>query len=579
MNTHKNIKNILIALLAGFICSCTDLTEELYDAVASDSYFNTRDDVIRAVVRPCEHAYWTVAQMYDLQENSADLIATYNREGDWLDSQIFQRQHYHTWTIDDHSINQAWFANFQGIMLCCASIDDLSRLSPVDFNCTNEEFDEWTAGLRTLRAWFYINLFDMYRNLPLAYSIDPEKVSKGQVPPQEMFNFIETELKEAMPLLPKKAGTGGNKIKQGQWNQGGAAALLVKLYLNAEKWIGTSKYTECADYAQKIVDGEYGPYEIADRWDAPYDWNNETCDEVIYAFTGSLTRAHHQYSNEMYWWSLPGRSPDYFGFKDWGMSNPKFALQPSLDIDGKLYNFELGMPVAKLKKYPEDYRLKLYRNLDGTSQREGMFLYGYLEYIEGGVQKRVKNPGQSYDLYIRDQVGLFRGTDPNTILEDKESNMNHGDHNSGWHLVKYPYYRTGDPGAIESDYALVRLAEVYYSLAECKFRSGDKEGAGKLLNAVRKRYYPAEKHNEYLYKPEGIVELTESELLDEWGREFLGEGRRRTDLIRWNKFCTGTWWDKQPDADNHTEIFPLSRKQLGANPDLKQNPGYDDIER
>lgn len=63
------------------------------------------------------------------------------------------------------------------------------------------------------------------------------------------------------------------------------------------------------------------------------------------------------------------------------------------------------------------------------------------------------------------------------------------------------------------------------------------------------------------------------------GREFLGEGRRRTDLIRWNKFCTGTWWDKKPDSDNHTEIFPLHRDILGANPNLKQNPGYDDIDR
>jgi hypothetical protein len=63
------------------------------------------------------------------------------------------------------------------------------------------------------------------------------------------------------------------------------------------------------------------------------------------------------------------------------------------------------------------------------------------------------------------------------------------------------------------------------------------------------------------------------------GREFLCEGRRRTDLVRFGKFCSGTWWDKQPDADNHTEIYPLHRNVLGANLNLKQNPGYDDIDR
>jgi hypothetical protein len=574
------MKKIKYLFVAGLFClvSCTDLTETLYDTIASENYYNTKDDIIRAVFRPYEHAYWSVSRIYDIQENAADQIATYNREGDWLDGQLYHRQHYHTWTIDDSAPYNSWFAMFQGVMLCSASRDDLQKLNPAEFGFTAAEFGDFEANLRTMRAWMYINLLDLFRNIPLAVSLDVEKNTQGQVSPQEMFNFIEYELTESIALLPRKESAGGNQLKQGLWNQAGAAALLVKLYLNAEKWIGTPKYTECAQYAQKIIDGEYGHYEIAERWDAPFDWNNETCDEVIFAFTGTLNRAHWQYSNEMYWWSIPARSPDYFGFKDWGMSNPKFALQPSRDTDGNLYHFELGMPVAKFQKYPEDCRLKLYKNLEGISQREGMFLYGYLEYEENGEMKKVKNPGQSYDLYIRDQVGLFRGADPTTTIEDKESNMNHGDHNSGWHLVKYPVYRSGDPGAMEADYALIRLAEVYYSLAECKFRAGDTEGAGILLNQVRKRYYPQEKYAEYLYAPEGIVTLTANELLNEWGREFIGEGRRRTDLIRWNKFCSGTWWDKQPDPDNHTEILPLHRSTLGANPHLVQNPGYDDME-
>ena len=49
---------------------------------------------------------------------------------------------------------------------------------------------------------------------------------------------------------------------------------------------------------------------------------------------------------------------------------------------------------------------------------------------------------------------------------------------------------------------------------------------------MRKRNYPQERWSDYLYVPEGGVTLDEQELLDEWGREFLGEGRRRVDLIR-----------------------------------------------
>jgi hypothetical protein len=137
--------------------------------------------------------------------------------------------------------------------------------------------------------------------------------------------------------------------------------------------------------------------------------------------------------------------------------------------------------------------------------------------------------------------------------------------------VKYPIYPSTSPNKIEADYVEIRLAEIYYALAECKFRAGDKAEASRLLNAVRQRYYPAGSAS--LYEESGS-ELTEQELLDEWGREFLAEGRRRTDLIRFNKFTKGTWWDKTPDNADHLKIFPIGQNVLNVNPQLRQNPGY-----
>lgn len=64
--------------------------------------------------------------------------------------------------------------------------------------------------------------------------------------------------------------------------------------------------------------------------------------------------------------------------------------------------------------------------------------------------------------------------------------MNTGDHNSGWHFVKYPSTVTKTRVKREADYNEIRLAEIYYSLAECKFKANDVDGAAKLLNAVRK---------------------------------------------------------------------------------------------
>lgn len=91
---------------------------------------------------------------------------------------------------------------------------------------------------------------------------------------------------------------------------------------------------------------------------------------------------------------------------------------------------------------------------------------------------------------------------------------------------------------------------------------------------MRKRNYPADKLDDVLYSPEGKVRFDEKEMLDEWGREFFAESRRRIDLIRFGKFNTGRWWDKTPDADDHTALFPITRTILNSNPNLVQNPGY-----
>ena len=88
------------------------------------------------------------------------------------------------------------------------------------------------------------------------------------------------------------------------------------------------------------------------------------------------------------------------------------------------------------------------------------------------------------------------------------------------------------------------------------------------LDAVRKRYYKAEDWSKFSYES-NISKLTDDEFVDELGREFIGERHRRIDLIRWNRFSEGAWWDKTPDATNQ-DVFPIPYRALNANPLLKQ---------
>jgi hypothetical protein len=395
-----------------------------------------------------------------------------------------------------------------------------------------------------------------------------------QVTPQAAADFIESELKAAIPNLPTRQSLGANWM--GRWTQAGAAALLARLYLNYKVYTGVDRFADCDTLCKSIIAGHYGSYNLDQTWYAPFDYTNAVNSEVIFGFNCNGVNAgsnhHWHYTNDMYWWMMSYQVPSYFGFSDWGSSNCEYSMTPGRSVDSIEYSFALGKPFVKFQHYPDDYRLQLYKNL-GNSQRQGMFLFGYLTYPDGNGGQDTVRDGQTtnYPLFFRDQVGMFLNARPGQRIADTVSNINTADFSSGIIPVKYPWYPSDDPNRITSSYAEIRYAEIYYMLAECEYRAGNKANAATYLNAVRQRNFPAGSSS--LYKADGS-QLTDQEMLDEWGREFLVEGRRRTDLIRWGVYNTGTWWDKTPDADNHTAIFPLGQTTLQLSPQLKQNPGY-----
>lgn len=564
---------------AAVMPGCTDLDEELFHDVTTDNYFNTKQDVIRMAFRPFEHAFWCIQDRHYLNEQPADQLITPMRDTWYDDGGVWQRIHYHQWDTDDTDdrYREEWTVCYQGIGQCNYVIENLEAIDLLKFGFREEEADNIKAQCRALRAWFYIQLLDFYRNIPLVVSFNDQTLnSPGQVEPKVIFEFIEKELKDCVDLLVAKEAIGTQAKLQGQITKAAAAAMLMRLYLNAEVYIGEDHYADCAAVGEAIMNGTYGPYQVADRWDAPFDWDNDTCDEVIFGFPASGGYSYWHMTWATYWYTVPFNARYYLNDHKAkaGQHNAGWACAPSLDLNGQYYDHELGCPVRNFKKYPGDVRLKLYRNLGG-SKREGMFLYGYLEYIDDyGNTQRVKSPTSPYEIYIRDAVGPFRDMAPDQWPSNKTSNMRTGDMSSGWHFAKYPFYSDDDEHQMESDYTEIRYPEVIYSLAECYLRTGRTQDAAKLLNSVRRRNYPEEYHRSVLYSPEGRVKLDMDEMLAEWGREFFAESRRRIDLIRFGKFSTGTWWDKSPDSGDHTNIFPIARSVLNVHPEYVQNPGY-----
>ena len=135
------------------------------------------------------------------------------------------------------------------------------------------------------------------------------------------------------------------------------------------------------------------------------------------------------------------------------------------------------------------------------------------------------------DLVYVDQVGTFQNK--GRELADVMS-PHWGETNSGYRMLRYPIL----PDVCGVDFRDIdevefRLSEVYYMLAECKLRGGDANAAKDLVNQVRRRYFKSSDWATVQNEPgPGFTAFDLDWMLNEWGKEFLCEGRRRRVPLR-----------------------------------------------
>ena len=135
--------------------------------------------------------------------------------------------------------------------------------------------------------------------------------------------------------------------------------------------------------------------------------------------------------------------------------------------------------------------------------------------------------------------------------------------NEGYKVLKYTPIGAKFSGFnADNDLVLERYSNVLLMKAEALQRSGG-TGALPLVNQVRARSNAT-----------ALSSLTLQNIEDERFREFLWEGCRRTDMIRFGTYFTGTYAFKTTQTQPFRKIYPIPTAQLVANPKLVQNPGY-----
>ena len=589
-----------IVLLSSIILASCDMNEQVFDRIDAKVYYQNEASVKGAVAAIYGNAAMSYLEYFwYLNEFSADQIVWRVWNGGlWgYDEGEKTVLSTHTWTAESKIIRSTWETAWSTIGLCNTLIGDLESLNASDISMTDAKLKSYIAEVRTLRAWAYYNCFGIWGGAIPIYTVVDGTIpgsadSDFQAGCIKAYDFISKELDESYSDLPKEDGSGATRNRM---NQAVNRMIRMRLLLNSEIFTGTPRFTECATLAEELLNGDYGSYSLASDYRDIYHITNTSCPEVVMAFAMENGQLNAGWMRDMPF--LAYTYSDYFSFSSTQSAWNCCCLAPSYDNSGTVnstygysegavcfldppYNDRLGAVYERFSN--KDIRKSNYKWENGNYT--GIFLRGLMRanWGEGEVLKAdADRDGQ--DLYYADQIGQFEGA--TTIGRALEPVMSPrwGETNSGVRLVRYPIYPESEAKDFQDiDDVEFRWAEVYYTLAECKLRAGNAAEAESLVLQVRQRYF----NNVEDAKQYGRISTIDNDwMLDQWGQEFLCEGRRRrTDLRRFDKFTQGQWWffgrtsddgfSYPAKRDRKYEWFPLPTSALSVNPGLKQNPNY-----
>ncbi|HVF81470.1 MAG TPA: RagB/SusD family nutrient uptake outer membrane protein [Flavisolibacter sp.] len=164
--------------------------------------------------------------------------------------------HQMTWSSVNQTVAGLYYRSFFLITLANdfirqSSDDNLSKRGISGADADN--IRKYKAEARFLRAYQYWVLMDLFANPPFVTENDfiGTNIPK-QIQRKDLFAYIESELKAIeTELAPARTN------EYGRADQAAAWALLSRVYLNAEVYTGTPRYTDAVTYSSKVIGAGY----------------------------------------------------------------------------------------------------------------------------------------------------------------------------------------------------------------------------------------------------------------------------------------------------------------------------------
>lgn len=507
----------LLLLSPILVQGCTDLTESPKSSITPDNFFSTEEEVLGGLVGVYAQMRSTLTgygDYYNVIEVSSDEMIVPTRGQDWKDDGRWLELHRHTWEPISPSgltdLNGAWVAPFIGVARANVLLEALDKVDLPDAFETGVR-----AELRTLRAFYYYLLLDVFGGVPLA--TDSKVEPRPRATRAELFDFIGQELTEARADLPATWPAAAH----GRVTQGAADAILASLYLNAavftkDDGISITGYNSC----QSVTIG-----------------TGTACDAAIAAADRILNSGVYDLTPD---WRANFRSDNHLSPEN--ILVVKFVNQA--DLGFRLFHATLHYNQFSPTPWNGFSTLAdVYNAFDADDQRLESFLVGPQTNLETGLPV---NDRQGNALVFTTTIA-----DVTAATEGEGARIGKWEHD--------PDHIAQDNG---NDFAYFRLAEIHLIKAEAEFALGTGTPLASL-NLVRERVFEPD-------EPLGAVDL--DAILRERLFELVFEGKRRQDLIRFGRFDDA--WAFKAASGAHRVLMPIPQTQLDANPLLVQNDGY-----
>ena len=399
-------------------------------------------------------------------------------------------------------------------------------------NLADDKSKQRCAEVRFFRAMYYQYYLDLFGRAPFKTTFDSEKPKEILAP--ELFTWIEEEYKALLEgdlLAP--ADPEGTHF--GQVNKVAVYLMLARLYLNAETYVGTPRWEDAVDFSTRAINSGYdlsratssaGFSGYQQLFMGDNDRNPEAMKEIVLPIRQDGTKTK-TYGGT---WTIISSCYASGCQNFYGTNDAWTCIRARANVADFFFNDRANVPLTEgrfdIPQAAGDDRALLF----------------------GGDGRKIEC----------EKIGTIT----NGLAITKWTNE-HADGTTDYH----------DPNLPDTDIPFLRLAEAYLTRAEANWRAGQPASVVlEDINVLRDRAHA---------RPWNSVDLTEQNFVNEWGREFYLEGRRRTDLRRFDMFTTNKYvWEwkagvyEGTSTYDHCNLFPIPQTDITNNPNMHQNPGY-----